>query len=281
MKRNVAGARGKSVSEFDDVTMVSQKSMSCDNAGREHKSLVDDNITEFYLKKKLIVKSYRYPSCMFEYLIDQAIQKPRKQYPKGYAQKDRMLDTNLEYNILKKMTEGQMQRIVDAFNINGDTDTMIDDCYYNYGWYALPSIKNKAKFDSWMSTIVSHKMIDLYRHTKTKAEEINTPNTGTFEMDFYLGVNHNMRDENVKSFIKDRKKIIEYINRLPQKEIDIMSMKLLNPEETLDNMALKLNMNRNSFRTSYYSALDKLKKMIEEYEEDEECTMFCDRGGII
>ena len=119
---------------------------------------------------------------------------------------------------------------------------------------SLPDFRGDSQFKTWLLRIAHFRTVEFYRRRKWFADESELasidaePEHACPEM--ALGKN------------QQQKQIMAYMQKLPFEQKLVVELKLFQ-QQTFDDIARQLGLSNNTIKTRFYTALDKLKILME------------------
>jgi len=119
---------------------------------------------------------------------------------------------------------------------------------------SLPDFRGDSQFKTWLLRIAHFRTVEFYRRRKWFADES--------ELDTMDAEPEQACPEMAFGKDQQQKLVIAYMKKLPFEQKLVVELKMFQ-QQTFDDIARQLGVSNNTIKTRFYSALDKLKQLME------------------
>ena len=127
----------------------------------------------------------------------------------------------------------------------------------------LHRFRGDAKFSSWIFRIAHNKAIDISRRKRLMTTSISSGDPGEYDLLDKIPGRSSLEAEEILNDYQTNKAIVLMLSELPISQRLIVELKVFQ-SQTFDDIASIQGVSVNTVKTRFYSALKKLKVILEE-----------------
>lgn len=119
----------------------------------------------------------------------------------------------------------------------------------------LHQFKGQSSFKTWLMSLAHYRCVDFFRRRKLERDEQQEPDN-LVSFDEQTSPSRNFEDKRKKN------ELLSYLNQLPFEQKLVVEQKIYQ-QMTFEQIAEQMGVSTNTIKSKFYSALEKLKRVIE------------------